>query len=141
METYKIKADKHREQLLYFEKCLVKLMKENRADLFPGTDDRVEMKHGALIYTVSNRVKRAKKMLDKLERLKRSDLIKIAKSVDWDSIEKMSDDDLAAIGAERVRKENFEYEAKKLTQSRESAKGKKYEGNCRKENPKKSIWR
>lgn len=45
-----------------------------------------------------------------LEELGYVDGIKIEKSVNWDEIEKWSDERLTAIGTERVTKEEFGYD-------------------------------
>ncbi|MCD4761033.1 host-nuclease inhibitor Gam family protein [bacterium] len=102
---------------------LNKLMKKHKVGLFtdpalasiPGPveaikDVRLNLKHGALLYSLEKRVKQAKKMLDRLKKHGYTDAIKIAESVNWDELEKWPDDKLAKVGTERVEKENFAYE-------------------------------
>ena len=102
---------------------LKRLMKKHKSGLFtdpalasiPGpveaiTDVRLNLKHGALLYSLEKRVKQAKKMLDRLKKHGYTDAIKIAESVNWDELEKWPDEKLAKVGTERVEKENFAYE-------------------------------
>ena len=89
---------------------LNKLMKKHKSGLFTGTDDRLDLEHGALLYSLEKRVKQAKKMLDRLKKHGYTDAIKIAESVNWDELEKWPDKKLAKVGTERIEKENFAYE-------------------------------
>lgn len=95
------------------EKALKDMLRKNRSVFFDSSD-RVDLKNGSIFYQVSKRVKRARNVtVDVLESLGYSEAVKVAKSVDWDKIEKFTDEKLAAIGTERVEKEDFGYEIKK----------------------------
>jgi len=87
-----------------------RLMKKHKKELFSGTDDRLDLEHGALLYGLEKRVKQAKKMLDRLKKHGYTDAIKTAESVNWDELEKWPDEKLAKVGTERVEKEVFAYE-------------------------------
>lgn len=89
---------------------LRKLAKTNHAVLFDGKD-RIDLNNGAMIFSISDRVKRAKSITtDKLEEMGLDEAVRIAKSVDWDELEKWPDEKLIAVGTERVRQEKYEYE-------------------------------
>jgi len=88
---------------------LIQYVRKHKAGIFAG-GDRNQLPHGVLYLRLQARVKRARAVLENLEKLGRTELIKIAKSVDWDKVDKLPDSDLAAIGTERVRKESIEYE-------------------------------
>lgn len=102
---------------------LKRLMKKHKANLFvdpalvsvPGpveaiTDVRLNLEYGALLYSMEKRVKQAKGMLDRLKKHGYTDAIKIAESVNWDELEKWSDEKLTKVGTERIEKELFAYE-------------------------------
>jgi len=84
-------------------------MKQHQDVLFDGKD-RADFEHGALLYRLERRVKRARGVLQKLEEHGFEDAIKIAKSVDWDALESWPVERLVLVGTERVQKESFEYE-------------------------------
>ena len=89
---------------------LRRLIKKHKAGLFASDDDRLDLEHGALIYSLEKRVKQAKKMLGRLKKYGYTDAIKIAESVNWDELEKWPDEKLAKVGTERIKKELFAYE-------------------------------
>ena len=101
-----------KDAVAYLESKLEMFAKNNKSVLFAQADTRLELQNGALIYTIEKRVKRIRDMLARLEESRRHELIKIAKSVDWDSVEKLSDAELAALGTRRQSKEHFAYEIK-----------------------------
>lgn len=111
----RLKARYEREMAPYkdavkgMEKELVRHMKRRSDVLFDG-QDRVDLASGALLHRVEDRVKRARGVLDQLEKHGFTDAIKVAKSVDWDALEKWPAEKLVMVGTERVRKERFEYE-------------------------------
>jgi len=101
------------ERVALLERNLRNLMKDNRIILFGEAEDvRVDYEHGALFYKVSRPVKRVKKFWEKLLAAGRHDLLgqPPPPPVKWDKIEELPDDELAALGTERVRKEEFGFE-------------------------------
>ena len=99
------------EDLKAIEAELVGLAKLHKAALFAGTD-RVDLKMGAVLRQVARKVKRIKGMLARLKATGHAEAIKVVESVDWDQIEKWSDEILKDLGTKRVPKESFEYEVK-----------------------------
>jgi len=90
---------------------LESLVKTYRAAILSGRD-RADLPNGSVMLKIEIRVKRIRDMLDRLEVARRTELIKIAKSVDWDSVEKLTDAELAVLGTKRQKKELFSYEIK-----------------------------
>jgi phage host-nuclease inhibitor protein Gam len=111
-EFYAVQIEPIKNTLAILEADLEAFSKANKGELFATEDARVDFQNGSLIYTVEKRVKRIRDMLDRLEAARRHELIKIAKSVDWDQVEKLEDADLAALGTKRMKKERFAYELK-----------------------------
>lgn len=103
---------KAQEEVGSLEGELIALARENKETLFKDTD-RVDLQNGALLYSVEKRVKRARGVLEKLQALGYLQAIKVAKSVNWDEVNKWNDEKLAQIGTLRVEKENFAYELAK----------------------------
>jgi len=93
------------------EKILKSHAKKERAAIF-GQKDRADLDHGALIFTLEKRVKRVKKMVERLKAAGFADAIKIAESANWDEIEKWDDEKLAMVGTKRVVKDVFAYETR-----------------------------
>ncbi len=102
---------------------LRRLIKKHKTGLFtdpalasiPGpveavTDIRLNLEHGALLYSKNKLVKKAKGMLARLLKNKERAAIKVVESVNWDELEKWPDDKLAKVGTERIEKELFAYE-------------------------------
>lgn len=111
--AYAQPAEYHRAELDVTKAALVELMKANRNEFFSDEVDRVDLAHGALLHKVIERVRRSKKITPEiLEGLGYAEAVKIAKSVDWDAVEKWPDVRLAQIGTERKQTEKFEYELK-----------------------------
>jgi len=92
--------------------ALEQTMKHNKKTLFDGTDV-VNLHHGSLIHSIVDKVKIPKTALATCEELGFAEVIKIAKSLDREAIEKWSDERLFLIGAERKPKEEFSYDLKK----------------------------
>jgi len=91
------------------EKRPEKLMKVNRADLFDSAD-RIDLAHGALLFSIRERVRRAKGVLARLEEIGAKDGLITRTSVNWDALEKWTDERLIETGTERVREDCFSYE-------------------------------
>lgn len=108
-EEYSQRLVPVQDELARLQKLLRDHMKKRREVLFDGTD-RVGLVNGALLYRLEQRVKRARGVLKKLEENGFTDAVKIAKSVDWDALEKWPIERLMLVGTERVQKEFFEYE-------------------------------
>lgn len=87
-------------------------MKSNKAVLFDGTDV-VNLPHGSLIRELADKVKIPRDALAKCEELGFNEVVKIAKSLDRDAVEKWPDARLLLIGAERKPKEEFSYDLRK----------------------------
>jgi hypothetical protein len=82
--------------------------------VFDG-EERVDLKHGALLFAIEERVKKLKDTQTMLENLKRygfRDAIKTVESVDWDKMENWPVEKLVMVGTKRARKEVFGYEIK-----------------------------
>jgi len=93
---------------------LTDTMKSNKNILFDGTDV-VRLTNGSLIHSVADKVSIPRDALAKCEELGFAEVIKIAKSLDRDAVEKWPDERLILIGAERKPKEEFSYDLKKET--------------------------
>lgn len=105
MEPYKALLDRD-------EKTLLAIMKQSKNLLFDGTDI-VRLPHGSLIRELADKVKIPRDALAKCEELGFDEVVKIAKSLDRDAVEKWPDERLLLIGAERKPKEEFSYDLKK----------------------------
>ena len=84
-------------------------MKSNKAVLFDGTDI-VRLANGSLIHSVADKVSIPRDALAKCEELGFAEVVKIAKSLDREAVEKWPDERLILIGAERKQKEEFSYD-------------------------------
>jgi len=98
-------------ELAAYERALLHLIKAKKRTLFADAD-KVILKCGALIMQIQLAVKRSRDMLSRLKAAGRTDVIRVAETVNWDALETWPDEELAAIGAERIRKESFSYEIK-----------------------------
>ncbi|KAA0257196.1 hypothetical protein FHQ18_11570 [Deferribacter autotrophicus] len=86
------------------------LMKRKRAEIFAG-GDTAELQNGKLYFMVRQVVRKARNVtVSLLKSLGYADGIRIEEYVDWSKIEKWPDERLAAIGTERMEKEEFKYE-------------------------------
>lgn len=109
-ERYQKDFDAIRVKIDEREKALKKLLSSKRSLIF-DKGDFVHLKNGSVWYRIRSLVKRARGVtVLLLEELGYVDGIKIEKSVNWDEIEKWSDERLTAIGTERVTKEEFGYD-------------------------------
>jgi phage host-nuclease inhibitor protein Gam len=92
------------------EKKLIDLLKGNRRVFFSDGDYK-NLENGSVWVRIKRAVKKARGVtVELLEKLEYLDGIKIEKSVDWNMIEKWPDEKLAAIGTERIEKEDFGYD-------------------------------
>lgn len=107
--AYQSRVDALKGKIADLDKGIKTLAKKHQADLFDGSD-RVDLRFGALLHSIEMRVKKARGLLERLEELGAVEAVKIVKSVDWDVLEKWSDERLIEVGTERVRKEVFAYE-------------------------------
>jgi phage host-nuclease inhibitor protein Gam len=99
-------------QIKALEKKLVRLGKNNKEVLFDETD-RLELGNGALLWSEFWKVKRAKTVTPAvLEDLGYLDGLRIEKKINWDVLEEWPEDRLIAVGTERKKKVNLEYELK-----------------------------
>lgn len=101
-----------RTKLAADEKTLQRLMKSARRVLF-ADGDIVYLQNGNLLYAKGDRVVIPRGALAKCEEQGFADVIKVAKSLDREKIEKWPDELLVLIGAERKPTETFNYEIKK----------------------------
>ncbi|MBN2060730.1 MAG: host-nuclease inhibitor Gam family protein [Deltaproteobacteria bacterium] len=108
-EKYGSKINYWKRIMKDLEKDLVALMKKNSAEIFDG-EDRVELKHGSLLFQIEERVKKARGVLEKLEEHGFTEALEISKKVNWDELEKWPVERLALVGTERKRKEVFTHE-------------------------------
>ena len=91
---------------------LIKLMRSNKNILFADTDV-ISLNSGRLLHSKEDKVTIPRDALEKCEEQGFADVIKIAKSLDREAIEKWTDEKLFLIGAIRKPKETFNYEVKK----------------------------
>jgi len=111
-KKYANNIKKLKESFEKVEKELIKLAKENKAQLFDGTDV-YESEHGRLIRITSEKVTIPRDALRKCEELGFNEVIRITKSLDRSAIEAWPDERLFLIGGRRDRIEKINYELKK----------------------------
>ena len=93
------------------EAALETLVKSHKAEILRDSD-RANLPHGSVMIKIEKRVRRIRNMLDRLEALRMTGLIKTAKAPDWDAIDKLDDSELKKLGTGRKKKELFSYELK-----------------------------
>lgn len=109
---YGERAKQAKSKLQDLEKRLTKHAKTYQSEIFDGRD-RIDLPTGALLHSVTLRVKRAKAVTpERLEELGYTDGVRIEKKVCWEQLETWPDERLIQAGTERVRKESIEYELK-----------------------------
>ena len=106
---YGAKLEPLKAELKLYVSRLVDTMKANKKTLFDGTDV-VRLVNGSLIHSVADKVSIPRDALAICEELGFDEVIKIAKSLDRDAVEKWPDERLVLIGAERKQKEEFSYD-------------------------------
>jgi phage host-nuclease inhibitor protein Gam len=112
---YEARLKPFKEDLGDEEKQLVGLMKAGKKELFDGTDV-VYLPHGMLLYSKKDKVaipRNHDAVIAICEEQGFGEVIRIAKSLDREAIEKWPDERLFLIGAERKPKEEFSYDLKK----------------------------
>ena len=109
---YKDRLEPLKQALKLSVSSLVDTMRTNKRELFDGTDI-VYLSHGSLIHSIADKVSIPKTALAMCEELGFAEVIKIAKSLDREAVEKWPDEKLFLIGAERKQKEDFSYDLKK----------------------------
>ncbi len=108
---YKDKLKLITDQIQAADRKLNSDMKKHKEDLF-GDRDRVDLPHGAILYSVQEYVKKARGTLDALKQNGLSDGIKIIEKVRWETLDKWDAAKLALAGTSRVKKDCFSYEIK-----------------------------
>lgn len=92
---------------------LISLSLLHRADIF-GDRDRVDLKHGALLFKVIERVHQGRQVKDRLLEMEAMGIgglpLKRAVSVDWDGLKAWSDQALKNIGTRCDKFDVIEYE-------------------------------
>ncbi len=87
-EAWRYRLEPLEGQKVALEAALQSLARENKGTLFRGESDRLDLPHGALLYEVQRRVRRARQVLARLEEAGYTEAIRIAKSVDWEALER-----------------------------------------------------
>jgi len=105
-----------KEQLQQKGKFLVNIMKANKRIIFQE-EDVVNLENGSLIHSREPKVTIPRDALAKAEEQGFDHVIKIAKSLDREAVEKWTDEKLLLIGAERKPVEKFTYDLKKEKES------------------------
>jgi hypothetical protein len=101
------------DNLSRLETELKTLAREHHPDFFGESEScRVELPHGALLFALERRVKRARGVLENLKAEGFTQAVKIAESVDWDLLETWPEERLWLVGTERKTKEVYAYEVK-----------------------------
>lgn len=109
-DRYQKSIEDIRQRIEEKEKTLKNILKSKQSIIFVE-GDVVHLRNGSVWHRVVEVVKKARNVtVDLLERLGYIDGIRIEKSVNWDEISKWTDEKLAAIGTERVIKEEFGYD-------------------------------
>lgn len=93
------------------DKALMQIMKMERQILFEKTDV-VNLANGSLIRSEGYRLTIPRDALEKAEQQGFTDVIRIAKSLDRDAVEKWDKEKLDLIGAERKPATKYSYEVK-----------------------------
>lgn len=109
-KRHAVYAKVEKDALAKAEKALTAFAKANKIEIF-GDSDRCDVPHGAVVRAVVKWVVKAKKVTpEALEKAGYAEAVKIAKSVDWDQLEKWPDEKLIAVGTERKSKEEISWE-------------------------------
>jgi DNA repair exonuclease SbcCD ATPase subunit len=103
--------ESRKQALRNYEEELEKLAIRYSADLFEDSD-LCETRLGRLIKQIKVAVKKARGVLEKLEKLGWTEAIIIEKKVNWAVLENWTDEKLIACGTERVKKIRILYELK-----------------------------
>lgn len=115
-DELQVVKDRHQDAIVGLEDLiasasgeLLTLMKKNTTEIFEG-ESRVELENGSLLFTIEERVKKARGVLEKLEELGFEEGIERSAKVNWDELEKWPVERLVLVGTERKRKEVFSWE-------------------------------
>lgn len=109
--AYRVRVQVQEIRLKSCEIAIQQVMKFNKRILFDGTDV-VKLANGSLIRSVADKVSIPRDALSKCEEQGFAEVVKIAKSLDREAVEKWTDEKLILIGAERKRKEEYSYDLK-----------------------------
>jgi len=85
------------------------LCRDHDSDIF-GDGDVRHLDNGALLKQEIERVVKKRDLLENIDRAGRNDLVKVARSVDWDAVEKLTDVELVDLGTERKRSVKYGYD-------------------------------
>ena len=91
------------------ESDLITYVKKHQVEIF-GERDLADLPAGRIIWNRAWKVVRTRDFLMQLKRLGKIIYIKIAESVDWDTIEKLTDEQIVDLGLKRKLKEEVTYE-------------------------------
>jgi hypothetical protein len=108
---YYPEIEARKQALRIYEEELEKLAIRYAGELF-GDSDLCETRLGRLIKQIKIAVKKARGVLEKLEKFGWHEAIIIEKKVNWAVLEQWPDEKLIACGTERVRKVKIVYELK-----------------------------
>ena len=108
---YYPEIEARKQALRTFEEELEKLATRYAPDLFEDSD-LCETRLGRLIKQIKVAVKKARGVLEKLEKLGWHEAIIVEKKVNWAVLEQWPDEKLIACGTERVKKIRILYELK-----------------------------
>ena len=103
--------ERHKALLKSYEADLEKLAKSFAHELFVDSD-LIELRNGRLIREEKEAVKRARGVLERLEKLGWNEAIIATKKVNWSVLETWPEEKLIACGTERVKKTKIVYELK-----------------------------
>lgn len=93
------------------QSALLAGLKKNKADIFPGKTDKVTLSAGVVLHQIENKLRKARHItVQFLRAMGMCSGIKVEESVDWQTIDTWSADQLKRIGTERKPKESFSYE-------------------------------
>jgi phage host-nuclease inhibitor protein Gam len=119
---YYPEIEAHKQALRTYEEELEKLATRYAPELF-GDSDLCETRLGRLIKQIKVAVKKARGVLEKLEKLGWTEAIIIEKKVNWAVLEQWTDERLIACGTERIKRVRIIYElkTKKTKEGRDEA--------------------
>ena len=94
------------------EATLRQLALDYRQQFFPGTADQVDLAHGVLLLQITKPLRRAQDVVERLWFSGLAHLLKVDVKADWDGLDKLPAEQLAALGLERREKTDIAWESK-----------------------------